>query len=184
MVTPAQNPRQKRRSGKYRLAGESDLSLTIDATDPTRSPASRLLRFCMSCREWFQMLVAAIRNSPQKRLSVGAGLLAKASRQATRMSGGPTSSRASALMQGNCVHSVEPTSAGKIPRTCRSRLAGESDLSLTIDATDPTRSPASRLIRFWMSCREWLQPPVESIQNSPQKRHSGLGREPLTKRAP
>ena len=61
---------------------------------------------------------------------VGAGLLAKAACQARTMSDGPTSSRASALLQWNGVHPVRTTSAGDgFHRTCRSRLAGEGGVS-------------------------------------------------------
>jgi hypothetical protein len=61
---------------------------------------------------------------------VGAGLLAKAACQARTMSDGPTSSRASALLQWNGVHPVRTTSAGDgFHRTYRSRLAGEGGVS-------------------------------------------------------
>ena len=118
-------PRQ-RRCG---VVAEGGVSATEVLTDPTLSPASRLLQLIRATCEIFGV-----------RKSVGAGLLAKAVGQVRRCHG-------AIFFAGKRAPTVDPGNLGKLRRAqiCRSRLAGERGGSVTTVLTGPTLSPASRL---------------------------------------
>jgi hypothetical protein len=145
------------RSCRSRLAGESGRTAIVDVSDQSASPASRLLQICAP-RDIGGCLLQNCERLTLQRLPIDcrSRLAGESGRAAIVDVSDQSASPASRLLQicarrdiGGCLLQIcARRTLQRLPIDCRSRLAGESGRTATVDVSDQTASPASRLLQI------------------------------------